>query len=113
MKLSIILLFILIGCNQKPQDDLTFTESVEIGAEDEKVTYEMLKKHVIEPFSCTLCHSNWAGTKEGVLSRIRAGDPSNSPFFRKLQNESMPPGGSGIGTERLDLVEKYILELEN
>jgi hypothetical protein len=111
MKFSIILLFIFIGCNQKAQDDLTFSESVEIGAEDEQVTYEMIKKHVIEPFNCNLCHSNWAGATEGLLSRIRAGDPSSSPLFRRLQDESMPLGGSGIGTQRLDLVEKYILEL--
>jgi hypothetical protein len=110
MKFSIVILFILIGCNQKPQDDLNFSESVEIGADDEKVTYELIKKHVIEPFNCTLCHANWAGTEAGVLSRISAGNPNNSPLFRRLQDESMPMGGSGIGTERLDLVEKYILE---
>lgn len=111
MKFLVIILFTLVGCNQKPQDDLNFSESVEIGAEDEIVTYELIKKHIIEPFNCTLCHSNWAGTEAGVLSRISVGNPSNSPLFLRLQDESMPRGGSGIGTERLDLVEKYILEL--
>lgn len=88
----------------------------EVEVEDEvqevaKVTFEQINKAVLTPFKCIRCHGDWATSEAGLKTKLVAGDPSISKLFNRVQDETMPLGGNGIGVENIDLIERYILEL--
>ena len=79
--------------------------------EAETITFEKINELIIGPSRCVKCHAGWASTEEGVLSRIVAGRPFESPFYLRMEDGSMPLGGEPIGAELLKLVEKFIIDL--
>lgn len=109
--MKIILLFLMIGCYETgTAEDKIFQELPEFN-ETATVTFEQVNEFVLTPFNCIGCHGDWATTATGLKTKLVAGDPSNSKLFLRVQDESMPLGGTGIGTERIDLIERYILDL--
>ena len=109
MKLLIFILF--ISCQEIGTAENDIFRDLPSLTSIETVTYEQVNELVIQPFGCAGCHGDWAGTELGILSRVVAGDPSSSALFLRTQDGTMPLGGSGIGQARVDLIERYILDL--
>lgn len=118
---SLLLLLTLASCVETgTREDLIFKEIPSVapvqpsepGQPEEKITFEDIKQNVLEPFRCVICHSNWANTESGLLSRIKPGEPFSSPFYLRMEDGSMPLGGPSVSKDRLEYVERFIRQLE-
>lgn len=79
-------------------------------APDEVVTFEMLKSAIFDN-QCLVCHA-WAGNEQAVRTRIVPGQPERSRVYLRVEDGSMPIGGPELTLEQLDLLRRYIMELQ-
>jgi hypothetical protein len=106
------LLFILTSCIEAGSDEsgvFQVLNPVEPIPADEKVTFKIINDQITAPL-CIRCHA-WAGDESRVLSRIKAGEPESSRFYRVMEDGSMPKGGPEMTSDQLALVRRYIMDL--
>lgn len=70
-------------------------------------SFEELSNQVLIPYSCVLCHT-WAKTEEELATRIKDGNPYDSPLYLWVEDARMPIGGEELSPTDLQLVEDYI-----
>lgn len=122
--LSILLLFTLTSClghkgpltfkeHQKPLSEAPEVRTEEPKPcpphEEHRVGFADLQKRILA--RCVGCHKGMA-TEEGILKRIKPGDPEGSAFFRSVESGRMPKGAPPLTTEELELVRTYIKNLK-
>lgn len=116
--LVILLQLLIVSCVKTGSNEHeTFKEVEEItpapdtGPEKVKVSYEQIKKNIIEPFGCVNCHG-WARTEIGIKEKLVEGEPFSSRIYTKIEDGSMPPFGGTVDKTRLELLEQYIRDLK-
>ncbi len=112
--LLLLPLILIAGCIETGSDEsLQFRviEPVITPVEDEKVSFQMINDAILTPL-CVRCHG-WASDEPRVNSRIKPGLPEQSRLFTIVESGSMPIGGPVLTLEQLDLLRRYIMEMED
>ena len=114
--LVLILMGIFASCNQAPDAQIEVTEATQNSQstqppEENIVSFEQLKKQVLEPLSCTMCHGAMR-QEVGLLKYLEEGEPFSSKVYLRMENETMPPRGNTATKEQLELLESYIRDLQ-
>lgn len=110
--LLLFLLFSLQSCLEAGSDEASvfqIRQPVQIQPSQE-VTFAMLQSAIFDN-QCKACHA-WSTNEAAVRSRIVPGNPQASRVYLRVEDGSMPLGGPELTLEQLDLLRRYILELE-
>lgn len=73
---------------------------------DETPNFANLKRRVLEPTDCILCHDDMA-TEEGLAKYVSAGKPEESSLYLRIVDDTMPPAGPLSEADRV-FVRRYI-----
>lgn len=109
--LLLLLIITVFGCKEIGTSEDGQFQIIESIPLDQKVTFDDVFTNVINTNRCMQCHSSWASDEQKVLQRIKAGDPDASSFFVKMKDGSMPLGGPAVSSQSLEIVERYINDL--
>lgn len=85
------------------------SRDIPLGA-GEPISFDVLRSAIFEPL-CLRCHS-WAIHEAEVRRRMVPGHPERSRVYTMVEQGVMPPRGPDLSLEQLDLLRRYILELE-
>lgn len=106
-------LVLISGCIETGRDEsLQFrvTEPIIAPIEDQ-VTFQMINEAILTPL-CVRCHG-WASDEPKVNSRIVPGFPEQSRLFTIVESGSMPIGGPVLTLDQLDLLRRYIMDMQD
>ncbi len=107
---------IFISCNQASDAQIEVTESTQNLQstqlpEENIVSFEQLKKQVLEPLSSTMCHGAMR-QEAGLLKYLEEGEPFSSKVYLRMEDGTMPPRGNTATKEQLEILENYISDLQ-
>jgi hypothetical protein len=108
----LFLTFSLQSCLEAGSDEASafqIREPVQINP-TEPVTFAMLQSAIFDN-QCMACHA-WSVNEAAVRTRIVPGQPESSRVYLRVEDGSMPMGGPELTLEQLDLLRRYIMELE-
>jgi mono/diheme cytochrome c family protein len=79
-------------------------------ADGEKVTFAILKEKLLQPH-CMSCHSR-IGDEARLLDWVVPGKVEESDLYQVVKDGRMPKNGDPLDSRYLDLIQRYISDLE-
>ena len=120
---KIFLLLLLCSCGENGTDESVTYSGGAGPSENMVVTFEILKKEVLDPQGCTGCHDGGSGGpdwsngrtfEEGVLSRVNDERNLESPLYARSADDMnpMPPFIGPVNKSGLEYIQRFIEGLD-